>query len=84
MWDEHTALMAFGTTMWGLNAAAYGFGYWGYSNPYYSEPYPVAEGVYADYSQPIMVEAAATTEVAAGSSDQPTSCRIASSSLPSR
>src|SRR5262249_4443602 len=23
MWDEHTALMAFGTTMWGLNRAAY-------------------------------------------------------------
>jgi len=65
MWSDHTALMAFGTTMWGLNAAAYAFGYWGYSNPYYSEPYPVGGGAYADYSQPIVIEAPATTEAAA-------------------
>jgi tetratricopeptide (TPR) repeat protein len=70
MWDEHTALMAFGTTMWGLNAAAYAFGYWGYSNPYYTEPYPVGGGAYVDYSQPIVIETpvtepAATTVAAA-------------------
>jgi len=65
MWDEHTALMAFGTTMWGLNAAAYGFGYWGYSNPYYTESYPVGGGTYVDYSQPIVVEAPAATEAVA-------------------
>lgn len=56
MWDEHTALMAFGTTMWGLNRLAYGFGYWGYSNPYYTESYPIDGGVALDYSQPIAVE----------------------------
>ena len=56
--------MAFGTTMWGLNAAANAFGYWGYSNPYYSEPYPVGGGAYVDYSQPIVVETAATTDAA--------------------
>ena len=65
MWDDHTALMAFGTTMWGLNAAAYAFGYWGYSNPYYSEPYPVGGGAYADYSQPIAIEAAASAPAGA-------------------
>jgi len=58
MWDEHTALMAFGTTMWGLNRAAYGFGYWGYYNPWYTEPYPIAQGYAVDYSQPIAVEEA--------------------------
>jgi tetratricopeptide (TPR) repeat protein len=44
--------------MWGLNAAAYAFGYWGYSNPYYTESYPVGGGAYVDYSQPIVVEEA--------------------------
>lgn len=74
MWDDHTALMAFRTTMWGINRAAYGFGYWGYSNPYYTEPYPVSDGVALDYSQPIMIESAApatTVEQPAGSPPAP-------------
>jgi uncharacterized protein (TIGR03066 family) len=61
MWDDHTALMAFGTTMWGINRAAYGFGYWGYSNPYYYESYPVGSDAYVDYSQPIAVDSAPAT-----------------------
>lgn len=73
MWDDHTALMAFGTTMWGLNRAAYAFGYWGYQNPYYTAPYPIGGDTYVDYSQPMSVEAPAmvsteapVTDVAAG------------------
>ena len=58
MWDDHTALMAFGVTMWGLNWAGYGFGYWGYENPYYTESYPVGGDVVIDYSQPMVVESA--------------------------
>ncbi len=65
MWDDHTALMAFGTTMWGVNRAAYGFGYWDYSNPYYTESYPVGGDSYIDYSQPIAIEQPVATEVAA-------------------
>lgn len=61
MWDDHTAFMAFRTTMWGINAAAYGFGYWGYSNPYYTESYPVGGETYIDYSEPIMIESAPVT-----------------------
>ena len=61
MWDDHTALMAFGTTMWGINRAAYAFGYWGYSNPYYTESYPVGGDTYIDYSQPIAVESVPVT-----------------------
>jgi uncharacterized protein (TIGR03066 family) len=72
MWDDHTAFMAFRTTMWGLNAAAYGFGYWGYSNPYYTESYPVGGGAYVDYSQPIAVEATATPEQVATTATTPT------------
>lgn len=69
MWDEHTALMAFGTTMWGLNRAAYGFGYWYYDNPYYVEPYPISDTVVLDYSQPLEVE---TAPADAAPSDAPT------------
>lgn len=53
MWTDHTALMAFGTTMWGINRLAYGFGLWGYNNPYYSEPYSVGDGATIDYSHPL-------------------------------
>jgi len=62
MWSDHTALMVFGTTIWGINRLAYGFGYWGYSNPYYSEPYPVAGGAAVDYSKPIAMEAPANAQ----------------------
>lgn len=59
MWDDHTALMAFGTTMWGINAASWAFGYSSYENPYYTESYPVSGGSYIDYSQPIAVDSSA-------------------------
>jgi tetratricopeptide (TPR) repeat protein len=58
MWEDHTALMAFGVTAWGLNRAAYWSGYWGYENPYYTEPYPIEGGAPLDYSQPIAIETA--------------------------
>jgi len=51
MWSENPVAMAFGLTAWGVNRAAYAFGYYGYSNPYYTEPTTV---VY-DYSQPLVV-----------------------------
>jgi tetratricopeptide (TPR) repeat protein len=66
MWEDHTALMAFGTTMWGMNRLAYGFGYWGYENPYYSAPYPI-EGGTIDYSQPVVQESVAAEPAAAPS-----------------
>lgn len=50
MWDEHPVAAAFGVTAWGVNRLAYGFGYWGYSNPYATG----GSGSY-DYSQPLVV-----------------------------
>jgi tetratricopeptide (TPR) repeat protein len=55
MWEYHPAAMAVGMTRWGINRLAYGLGYAGYGNPYYSEggggggggSYPV------DYSEPL-------------------------------
>ncbi|MBL8818243.1 MAG: hypothetical protein JNL58_19605 [Planctomyces sp.] len=35
MWDNYPAAAAIGVTRWGVNRIAYGFGYWGYQNPYY-------------------------------------------------
>jgi len=48
LWNEYPVAMAFGATMWGLNAVAYTMGVSDYSNPYYdSGSYPV------DYDQPL-------------------------------
>ncbi|MFT5328735.1 MAG: tetratricopeptide (TPR) repeat protein, partial [Planctomycetaceae bacterium] len=49
MWDNYPVATAFGLTAWGVNRMAYGFGYWGYSNPYES-----TTTVY-NYSEPIVV-----------------------------
>jgi tetratricopeptide (TPR) repeat protein len=65
MWDNYPVAAALGVTRWGINRLAWGFGYWGYSNPYYSD-----SGSYGyDYSQPIYsyadtgaVEAAPATQ----------------------
>ena len=39
MWDNYPVAAALGVTRWGVNRLAYGFGYWGYSNPYYGGSY---------------------------------------------
>lgn len=64
MWNNYPVASAFGVTRWGVNRMAYGFGYWGYYNPYavttpsyqvynYSQPI-------VNYSQPAQAEAAPT------------------------
>ena len=80
MWDDHTALMAFGTTMWGINRAAYAMGYWGYTNPYYTEAYPVGGDVMLDYSEPVMYESAPMDTGVAVASDQTTEAPAAAAS----
>jgi tetratricopeptide (TPR) repeat protein len=61
MWNEHPVAAAFGLTAWGVNRMAYGFGYWGYSNPYYIDG---GSGGY-DYSQPL----AASSDSGAAAAD---------------
>ncbi len=51
MWDNYPVAAAFGVTRWGINRLAYGFGYWGYTNPWA----PVSSGAVYDYSQPLVV-----------------------------
>ncbi len=50
MWNNYPVATAFGLTAWGVNRVAYGFGYWGYSNPY-----ATTTSVSYDYSQPLVV-----------------------------
>lgn len=60
LWNNYPAAAAFGLTAWGVNRMAYGFGYWGYSNPYY-----VSSGSSGyDYSQPLVVYADSGTSAA--------------------
>ncbi len=47
MWNNYPVATALGVTAWGVNRLAYGFGYWGYANPY-------AGGGGYDYSQPLV------------------------------
>ena len=51
MWEHHPVAAAFGVTAWGVNRLAYGFGYWGYSNPYSSGG---GGGTSYDYSEPLV------------------------------
>jgi tetratricopeptide (TPR) repeat protein len=51
MWNNYPVASAFGITRWGVNRVAYGFGYWGYYNPY-ATAVPASETY--NYSQPIV------------------------------
>lgn len=80
MWDNYPVAAAVGVTRWGVNRLAYGFGYWGYSNPWadygsgsgysYSEPMVAYS---ESYSSSVSEDpGAAPTEVAAAALPQPT------------
>ena len=54
LWNQYPVAMAFGATMWGLNAVAYTFGVDSYYNPYYDDqPVYVDNQAVATYDQPI-------------------------------
>lgn len=54
MWNNYPVAAAIGLTAWGVNRIGYGWGYWGYSNPYY---YPETVSYSYDYSQPLVIYA---------------------------
>jgi len=77
MWDNYPVAAAIGLTAWGINRIGYGWGYWGYSNPYYDD----GGGYGYDYSQPLYyadssATATTVTEPAAEPS-QPTDAGLA-------
>lgn len=63
MWDNYPVAAAIGMTAWAVNRIGYGWGYYDYSNPYYSS----GGGGY-DYSEPLVIyaDASATTATATG------------------
>lgn len=52
MWDNYPGAAALGLTRWGVNRLAYGFGYWGYSNPYATEGSSSSSSY--SYSEPLV------------------------------
>jgi tetratricopeptide (TPR) repeat protein len=60
MWDNYPVAAAIGMTGWAVNRIGYGWGYYDYSNPYYSS----GGGYGYDYSQPLVVYADAPTATA--------------------
>lgn len=70
MWDNYPVASAIGLTAWGVNRLAYGWGYWGYSNPYYSE----GSSYGYDYSEPLVVyaDSGSTGTTAAAEPSAPT------------
>ena len=84
MWDNYPVAAAIGVTRWGVNRLAYGFGYWGYSNPYYgggsydtssygySYSEPLVDYGYAEAAAPTDPGAAPVESVAAVGPPQPT------------
>ncbi|MCS7045823.1 MAG: tetratricopeptide repeat protein, partial [Gemmataceae bacterium] len=54
LWEEHTAAMIFGMTVWGWNRLNYWFGLAPYYNPYYVAPVAVGD-TYIDYSVSLAV-----------------------------
>jgi tetratricopeptide (TPR) repeat protein len=67
MWNNYPGAAAIGVTRWGVNRLAYGFGYWGYANPYYGGGYNTSSYGY-NYSEPL-VSYASSGESAAAPTD---------------
>ncbi|HVJ87424.1 MAG TPA: tetratricopeptide repeat protein [Caulifigura sp.] len=69
LWDTYPVAMAFGATMWGINAVNWMFGVGGYYNPYYAGG--GATSGYCDYSQPVVGDPTYfnTTDATAGATD---------------
>jgi tetratricopeptide (TPR) repeat protein len=54
LWNTYPAALAFGATMWGLNAVAWNYGISSYYNPYYQDPVYVDNQPVMTYDQPIV------------------------------
>jgi tetratricopeptide (TPR) repeat protein len=62
LWNQYPVAMAFGATMWGLNAVDWMFGVGDYYNPYYDSPVLVDNQAVASYSEPIVGDASYETQ----------------------
>lgn len=68
MWNNYPVAAALGVTRWGVNRLAYGFGYWGYSNPFYGGSYNTSSYTY-NYTEPLVVYAESSSSAAVAPAD---------------
>ena len=54
LWNQYPVAMAFGATMWGINAVDYAFGVTDYSNPYCDGPVYVDNQPVTTYTEPVV------------------------------
>lgn len=69
LWDSYPAAMAFGATMWGINAVNWAFGVSDYSNPYCDGPVTVDGTDVASYTEPVVGDPNASADQSASSDD---------------
>jgi tetratricopeptide (TPR) repeat protein len=79
MWDNYPVAAAVGVTRWGVNRLAYGFGYWGYSNPW--GDYGSSSGAGYSYSEPMVSYSESSSTVVEGTPDAASS-EVAAAELP--
>lgn len=65
LWDAYPVALAFGATMWGLNAVNYAYGVGAYYNPYYTQPVYYGNQPIVYYKQPIVGDPTYQTQTAA-------------------
>jgi len=77
MWEEHTAAAILGVTRWGVNRIGSWMGYSSYSNPYYDGGSGGGDGGgYADYSQPVTMDAQQAADFVAAEASQPATATL--------
>ncbi|WP_437193431.1 tetratricopeptide repeat protein [Planctomicrobium sp. SH527] len=62
LWDNYPVAMAFGATMWGINAVNWAFGVGDYYNPYCDSPVYVDNQQVVNYTQPVVGDSAYETQ----------------------
>jgi tetratricopeptide (TPR) repeat protein len=67
VYNQYPIAQRVGLTVWGVNALAYRFGYYNYTNPFFNQPIRIASGRTIDYSRPLIVYEVRTERQAAPS-----------------
>jgi tetratricopeptide (TPR) repeat protein len=75
MWEDHTAAAVLGVTAWGVNRLGGWYGYSSYENPYYDSG-SGGGAAYADYSQPVTMDAQQAADYVAAEATQPSDATL--------
>lgn len=72
LWNQYPVAMAFGATMWGLNAVGWAFGVGSYWNPYYDTPVYYNDQPIVTYQEPIFCDPGAAATLPEETEEAPT------------